>query len=87
MPLNNYSITKTFNIKNLPAEEIKKMLDFLKPSLMVTAIGSINIWVNSSSNTISVGISSDNEKAMSRSIGQVEELIVANDIKPWKKDE
>ena len=86
MPLNNYSLTKTYNIKNLPATEIKKMLDFMKPSIMVTAIGSINIWVNETANTISVGISSDNEKAMNNTMGQVEQLIATNDIEPWKKE-
>ena len=86
MPLNNYSVTKTFNIKNIPAKGIKEMLDFMKPSLMVTAIGTINIWVNETANTISIGISSDNEKAMSKTIEQLEELINSNDIEPWKKD-
>lgn len=87
MPLNNYSITKTFNVKNLPAKEIQSMLDFMKPSIMVTAIGAINIWVNEAANTISVGISSDNEKAMQKTIAQIEELIASNDIAPWKKGE
>jgi hypothetical protein len=87
MPLNNYSVTKTFNVTNLPATEIKNMLDFMKPSIMVTAIGAINIWVNESANTISVGISSDNEKAMQKTMEQIQELIDSNDIKPWKKEE
>ncbi len=86
MPLNNYSVTKTFSITHLQAEEIKKMLDMMKPSLMVTAIGAINIWVNTSSNTISVGISSDNEKALTNTLAQIKELITSNDIKPWKKE-
>jgi sporulation-control protein spo0M len=87
MPLNNYSLTKTFGIKNLPAKEVKDMLDFMKPSITVTAIGAINIWVNETANTISVGISSDNEKAMVKTMEQIEELISANDVKPWKKEE
>ena len=87
MPLNNYSVTKTFNVVNLPAKEIKEMLDFMKPSITVSAIGAINIWVNETANTISVGISSDNEKAMQKTMGQIEELISTNDIKPWKKEE